>query len=352
MYQNIDFIIVGGGLAGCVLALELLNRDTNLLLVDRPLAGAASPIAAGIANPISGKRLVLEPDFDDKQAALNKFALELEQLTGYKILVELPQTRFLNTLQSQALPKLRTMPELQRFVSENSLPDTNRENSLIISNTFRLDIQTTCRLIHNILDSTNSRITTQLDYDELIIGSKDIRWRDFQSKKVIFCEGWRGILNPWFNALPFNLSKGQLLKLHQPYTQPSLSNWGQWEMQTGTERWLGATTERNYQHLNPDIEGRDLLLESLSLARKRHVKNLPSIQKAQIIKQYAGIRPATVDRKPFIGIHPSYPQVGIFNGFGGKGSLHIPRAAITFADQLLFARNNHDQTRLEQLLSN
>jgi glycine/D-amino acid oxidase-like deaminating enzyme len=56
MYQNIDFIIVGGGLAGSILALELINRGADLLLIDRPLAGAASPIAAGIANPVTGKR--------------------------------------------------------------------------------------------------------------------------------------------------------------------------------------------------------------------------------------------------------------------------------------------------------
>ena len=143
-----------------------------------------------------------------------------------------------------------------------------------------------------------------------------------------------------------------MLKLSDPKSQENLTNWGQWELHTGTERWLGATTERNHQFLDSDAVGRTSLLESLAHAREHHAKNLPSTQEAQIIQQYAGVRPATIDRKPFIGLHPLYPQLGIFNGFGGKGSLHIPRAARMFVDQLLLIQNSPDQTRLDQLLSN
>jgi glycine oxidase len=351
MHHNIDYIIAGGGLAGSLLAFELVDRGADLLLIDTHLAGAASPIAAGIANPVTGRRLVLEPEFREKQAALKSFALKLEQLGGRKLLTELPQTRYLNTLQSQQLPKLNALPEFQRFKIEKSLPHARHENSLCISNTFRLDIPASCQLIHNILDSKKSRIETKLNYDELDIGNGYVRWREFQSKKIIFCEGWRGIHNPWFSSLPFNLNKGQLLKLSQPNSQPNFTNWGQWELHTGTERWLGATTERNYQLLDPDAAGRSMLLESLAIARERHAQNLPLIQEAQIIQQYAGVRPATIDRKPFIGLHPSFPQLGIFNGFGGKGSLHIPHAALALVDQLIFTRNSHNQARLDQLLS-
>lgn len=352
MHQNIDFIIVGGGLAGCVLALELLNHDARVLLVDRALAGAASPIAAGIGNPVSGRRLVLEPEFDDKRVALETFISPLEQLSGRKLLTELPQIRYLNKDQRRELPKLRTLPEFKRFASGNSVPDESQENSLTISNTIRLDVQATCELAQKLLDSKNSRIATRFDYDELVVGNTHVQWREFKAKKIIFCEGWRGIHNPWFNALPFNLNKGQLLKLHQSNTTPGLLNWGQWELQTDTGRWLGATTERDYQHLNPDRKGHEILFEGLSAARKQYPQNLPRVQEAQIIQQYAGIRPATIDRKPFIGLHPVYQRLGIFNGFGGKGALHIPQAALTFVDQLLLSQDSPNQARLDRLLLN
>jgi len=37
-----------------------------------------------------------------------------------------------------------------------------------------------------------------------------------------------------------------------------------------------------------------------------------------------GIRPATRDRKPFLGRHPVHHQVYVFNGFGAKGVSLVP----------------------------
>ena len=38
------------------------------------------------------------------------------------------------------------------------------------------------------------------------------------------------------------------------------------------------------------------------------------------IDHFAGIRPATKDRRPFIGTHPEFKNIGIFNGLGSKGA--------------------------------
>ena len=152
-----------------------------------------------------------------------------------------------------------------------------------------------------------------------------------------------------------------MLKLDHPNLEPSLKNWGHWELQTGTERWLGATTERGYQHLNPDAEGRITLLESLASMQTAQAGGQISEQQPQVLElkvlelkvleQRAGIRPATIDRKPFVGIHPKYPQMGIFNGFGGKGSMLIPLAASAFANQLLRNQDCQHQAHLDQLFS-
>ena len=345
MPKDLDFIIVGGGLAGSILALELLERGASILIFDKPMAGAASPIAAGLANPVSGKRLVCEPDLKQKQAALKLFAQKLERRSGQNVLSEIPQTRFLN---DQQVSELKTR---RAEISGSAYLHAESDKVLSIENTFRLDIPKACRLIGDILEATNSRTETHFDYNDLTVTHESVQWREINAKKVIFCEGWRGNQNPWFGELPFNLNKGQVLKLDYPDPEPSLKNWGHWELQTGTERWLGATTERDYEDLNSDTEGRIALLESLARMQADSQTPEPQVLELKVLDQRAGIRPATIDRKPFIGIHPKYPQMGIFNGFGGKGSILIPLAANAFADRLLRNQNCQHQTHLNQLLS-
>ena len=53
----------------------------------------------------------------------------------------------------------------------------------------------------------------------------------------------------------------------------------------------------------------------------------------KIIDHKAAIRPATLERRPFVGFHPLHPQIGILNGMGTKGASLAP----FFGDQL--ARN-------------
>ena len=64
---------------------------------------------------------------------------------------------------------------------------------------------------------------------------------------------------------------------------------------------------------------------------------LPSLA-TKVLNHQANVRPCTLDKQPFIGEHPNYPDLVIFNGFGAKGSLQIPWYCHQFTDSLL---NNH-----------
>ena len=51
-----DFIVVGHGLAGAILAETLRSRGNKVLVIDEPKANSASRVAAGLLNPVAGKR--------------------------------------------------------------------------------------------------------------------------------------------------------------------------------------------------------------------------------------------------------------------------------------------------------
>ena len=55
--QKRDFIIIGQGLAGSILALELLKQNKSVLVIDNPALSSCSKIAGGIYNPVVFKRL-------------------------------------------------------------------------------------------------------------------------------------------------------------------------------------------------------------------------------------------------------------------------------------------------------
>lgn len=55
-----DFLIVGQGLAGSLLAWHLIGAGQRVLVIDNNNPCAASRVAAGLINPVTGKRLVME----------------------------------------------------------------------------------------------------------------------------------------------------------------------------------------------------------------------------------------------------------------------------------------------------
>ena len=50
----------------------------------------------------------------------------------------------------------------------------------------------------------------------------------------------------------------------------------------------------------------------------------------KIADHKASVRPANIERRPFIGFHPAYKNIGILNGMGTKGCSLAP----FFAKQL------------------
>ena len=58
-----DYLIIGLGLAGSLLAWELLQRGCTIMVVDNGLENA-SQVAAGLINPVTGMRLVKSADLE------------------------------------------------------------------------------------------------------------------------------------------------------------------------------------------------------------------------------------------------------------------------------------------------
>ena len=72
---------------------------------------------------------------------------------------------------------------------------------------------------------------------------------------------------------------------------------------------------------------------------------------AKVVAQQAGIRPSTKDRRPFIGIHPTQPAIGIFGGMGTKGVSLAPYLAEQFARHLLDGEDLEPEANISRCVS-
>ncbi|MFZ1312713.1 MAG: FAD-dependent oxidoreductase, partial [Chitinophagaceae bacterium] len=73
-----------------------------------------------------------------------------------------------------------------------------------------------------------------------------------------------------------------------------------------------------------------------------------------ITEHLCGIRPATLERRPFVGFHPLYRNIGILNGMGTKGSSLAPFFARQLTNNILRDEAIHpeaDIKRFSRILS-
>jgi glycine/D-amino acid oxidase-like deaminating enzyme len=171
------------------------------------------------------------------------------------------------------------------------------------------------------LRQQNRLLLKPFDYQKLSIDPDQIRYETFIASKIIFCEGPNLRANPYFNWLPLRPVKGETLDVQFQAPLPFMVNRGVFALPIDTIARIGSTFERKDLSWSCSGMGRSELEERLQrLIFKPY----------RVLAQNAGIRPATEDKRPFIGTHPKYEPLGVFNGLGTKGVSLAPYWAQEF----------------------
>ncbi len=337
---NFDVLVVGQGLAGTLLAWKLMQHGQRVLVVDNNHRTAASRTAAGLINPVTGMRLVKTERVEECLPVARETYRTLEQLLNRKLLFEIPMLRLIrNPAEKSAWEKRFGDPAYRPFLGER-LAENTCPHGLIAPEGGFIQLQTgymdTCALMdgfHDHLQEAGAYSADEFVHRDLEITEQGVNWRGRYAERAIFCEGYRGMHNPWFGWLPFQPAKGEILSLEIAEHLPRyIINAGRWLMPRGDGSYrLGATYDRQQLDEESTPEGRRTLLAALG----ELFLNPPQ---ARLADHRAGVRPNTLDKRPFIGMHPERSGIGIFNGFGSKGSLLMPWYADRFAAYLLEQR--------------
>lgn len=333
--QNFDFLIVGQGVAGTLLSHFLLSENQKVMVIDRPLAGATSGIAAGVINPVTGRRMAKSWRYEDFLPKAKKTYLELENRLGEELWSEQNILRALPTVfEENEWSRRGLWPEhAPYFADEADLGNYAGKVSPVpswgeLKGAAKADMPRLVSRFRAFLRSKKILMEEVFDFSKLEIGEGGVRYGNFAAGKIIFCEGSKAGGNPYFRYLPFIPTKGELLLVRIPGSgfEKLLKNHIFIVPVGGDLYWVGSTSRFEFDGPEPTTEKRKYLESEL-----KRVLTVPF----EVREHQAGIRPTVYDKRPFLGLHPAHPQLGIFNGLGTKGALLGPYFASQMAGFLL-----------------
>jgi len=330
----LDFIVVGQGLAGTVLADTLIQNNKSIVVIDDTSYSTCSRVSAGLFNPMVFKRLNKSWMIDDLWKFTENYFLFLEKRfneTVYykreilKLFFEENEKKFWHEKVGNGLMLDYMSGVVGQDYFTNEL--VNPFGAGIVKNAGNVDVRKVLLLLRDFFISSKVLIQERFLFSELILKEGYVKYKELEAKKIIFCEGFRAKNNPFFDWLPFKLSKGEILTIEMVFPWPlQVVNKGVFVLPLSDHIYkVGATHNWLNMDESPTSEGREELCLKLS-----RIMKVPYT----ILKHEAGIRPTTSDRRPLIGIHPEYETVGIFNGMGTKGVLLAPYFASHFIDFL------------------
>jgi glycine oxidase len=335
-----DYLIIGQGLAGSILAYKLLKRGKSIAIIDERKAITSSKVAAGLVNPFTGPKMVKTWKAEELFPYLKKFYIEIENETKTHFFSERTIYRPLASFaELNDWDGRSTQPNYQRFIRQ--ICSKEAHSSFVYDPFGGVEIHGFVLNVPAFLDSMHQYFTKKCTFFEehfdeknLEVSDSNVQYHGIQADKVVFCSGHQIQHSRFFGWIPLTPVKGEVLHLKMARDFKTIYNRSCFIIPQGNGFYkAGSTYNRNDLSDKPNEQGKNEISKKLNALLKMNY---------EIVRHQAGIRPASVARRPLIGIHPSHKNLSVFNGLGSKGVSLAP----FFSDQLakcLEEGNNVDE---------
>ena len=329
----VDYLIIGQGISGTWLSYYLQKERKSFLVIDNNFPNASSKIAAGIINPITGRRHVEVWRAEE----ILPFALDAYKQIGNELeITPISQKDIIDFFPN---PQMR-ISFIQRVEEKSeylhSYPEQNHFNHLFnyefgcgqIKPVYTVHLETLLPAWRQYLKKKDFLLEEEFDISHLQVSVNKIEYNNITAGKIIFCDGNSCAANPYFTLLPFAPNKGELLIAEIPdLPQTHIYKKGMMlvPLVTPGQWWIGSDYAWEFTNTDPTKEFREKTEQLLKAWLKMPFK---------ILSHLSGVRPATLERRPFVGLHPQHSTIGILNGMGTKGCSLAPFFAKQLADHL------------------
>ena len=220
--MKVDFIIVGQGLAGTLLAFELGRMNRTYIVYNDPNLPGASSVAAGVINPVVFRRMTKSWMVDRVFEQMESTYGALEERLNEKLYDRCPILKILSEGSAPVWKEKMAANQLEPYLeAEPALefrhPDIHSPFGVgIVTKAGRVDIQKLIILFGAWLEEQNLLRKEKFMVEQLVVNAQSVSYKDVESGKIIFCEGAAASHNPWFSQLKFKHSKGELLEVKIP----------------------------------------------------------------------------------------------------------------------------------------
>lgn len=323
--KEVDYIVVGCGLAGIAFCEKLRESNGSFVVFDDH-SQQSSRVAAGLYNPVILKRFTKVWNAKSQlELAMPKYKI-LEELLDIQLNIDYPVYRKFASIEEQnewfvAADK----PILSDFMSTDLIKNNNPHINAPfgfgeVMHSGRIRTTQLTAAYQSYLIKEDKIIIESFDFTKLTVQPDHVSYKNIKAKHIIFAEGYGISKNPYFNYLPLNGTKGEMLTINAPDLKlKEILKSSVFVVPLGDDNyWIGATYEREDKSHNITPEAKDDLISK--------VKRLITCE-FTVIEQVAGIRPTTKDRRPLVGEHPNYNNVYVLNGLGTRGVMISPFVA-------------------------
>ena len=324
-------VIIGAGIAGITLARELDKQNIPFEVIDAGV-NYSSKIAAGLINPMVFRRMAKSWRVDEFLPYAKAFYASASKDWGKVYYHPIPIRRgFAHQQEFDFWVKKQEIEEYQAYLKPLTKEDHDNQEVINtcgtgeVRNASYISTKQFLEDAFSWLEKTNRLRIEKVDYNA--IDPANTSYKGIKYREIIFCEGYHGLENPWFNYLPLQATKGETLTITSNEISRSASlNRKCFVLPIENNAFkVGATYSWDNPTLNITNEAKEELITQLQQLTPGNF---------EVIAQEAGVRPTVLDRRPLLGRHPIHPSLVIFNGLGTKGYLMAPLLAKELVDSL------------------
>ncbi len=323
--MKVDYIVVGLGLAGLAFCEELIEHNKTFVVFENDSQNSSS-VASGTYNPVILKRFTPVWNGHQQLELAMPFYQRISEKLGEEFDTKFATKKVFNSVgdennwfiaSDKPMLSIYMKPEISRDKIDGVIGYFGFGELL---GTGRIATKDLIEKYRAYLKSEGKLYTESFEYDALTETENKVQYKTIESSKVVFCEGFGLKKNPFFNDLPLNGTKGEIITIHAPELNIDfLLKSSVFVLPLGEDIYkVGATFNWTDKTLDPTEEGKQELVDKLS-----KTITVPY----RIINQTAGIRPTVKDRRPLVGVHEKHSNLAVLNGLGTRGVMIAPTVA-------------------------